>query len=434
VAVFAHRNADPFFHGRLLSSLIEDLAEADYQTRDDAAEAIQSMGADAVPLLIDALQTHETPLTKPLLAVGQKLPFLHLKQTDASLRRANAAEQLGAIGVKSDQTIPALIAALREGDRVVLAEIQRALRRCGPADVPLLARALAHRDARVRGRTAEVLQDLGAQGAAAVPALMQALSDRDDAVRYRAAQALGACGGSEPFVVCRLTAALNDRAPIVRCAAAASLGKLGFDAKSSIPVLEKALYDRDTGVRVAAARSLWILDGNPERVVPVLIAALKDQVVGWQAPFVLGEMGAKANEAVPALIEALKQERVPRPLRTPPSAALALGQIGPAAVPGLIATLHDAQPSVRTGAAIALGFMGISAQAAVPALITLLNDKELEVRQASALSLGAIGPATRELLPALKELARDEDIFVSNAAVTALRKIDPAAAAEIGVE
>jgi HEAT repeat protein len=169
-------------------------------------------------------------------------------------------------------------------------------------------------------------------------------------------------------------------------------------------------------------------------VLPALTEALKDRTVGWQAALAIGEIGPSAAEAVPALIEALKQEQVPRPLRTPPSSALALGRVGPVAVPPLIEVLKDSRASVRTSAVIALGLVGVDARAAAPALFELLKDKDSEVRSASALSLGAIDSANKDLVPVLKVLSREDDIYISSAAISALRRIDPAAAAEIGPE
>jgi HEAT repeat protein len=434
VAIFGRGAVGPACQGKRVSALIKDLASGDYQVRDQAAEAIQALGPEAAPELIRALYRRETPFTKPLAALCRALPFLKFEPGNIPSIQAKAAEQLGIIGAKDQNAIVALIGALCETDGALLTEIQRALRRCGLASLPLLTQALAHHDARVREGAAEVLRDFGPQARMAVTALTRALRDPSERVRCRAAQALGASGRDEAGALRGLERALDDEAAAVRAAAAEGLGRWGRGAGSALPLLTKKLSDCDTAVRVAAARSLWLIDDEVDQVVPVLIDALNDRSVGWQAPFVLGEIGPQASGAIPALVEALKRERVPHPLRTPPSAALALGLIGSAAVPDLITALLDDKASVRTGAAIALGFIGSPAKDAVPTLITLLKDKELEVREASALSLGAIGTETKEIIPALKELIRDEDIFVSNAAAAALRKIDPAAAAEAGLE
>ena len=73
------------------------------------------------------------------------------------------------------------------------------------------------------------------------------------------------------------------------------------------------------------------------------------------------------------------------------SAAGALGQIGPAAVPALIQALkRDEDSWVRMLAATALGAIGPDAKAAVPALIQALTDEHDDVRGQAAEALEKI--------------------------------------------
>src|SRR5258707_11825824 len=88
-----------------------------------------------------------------------------------------------------------------------------------------------------------------------------------------------------------LTMALSDQAPKVRRTVAESLGRFGGKAGAAVEVLHQRLSDEDTSVRVSAAKALWQIEKNAEEVLPVLIEALHDPTVGWQAPFVLGEIG-----------------------------------------------------------------------------------------------------------------------------------------------
>jgi HEAT repeat protein len=73
-----------------------------------------------------------------------------------------------------------------------------------------------------------------------------------------------------------------------------------------------------------------------------------------------------------------------------------LVEIGRAAVPALIAGLHDPEPRARWEAAKALG--DICMPAAAEALVAALEDEDTSVRWAAAESLVALGPAS---LPAL---------------------------------
>ena len=76
-------------------------------------------------------------------------------------------------------------------------------------------------------------------------------------------------------------------------------------------------------------------------------------------------------------------------------------------VPALIHKLKDKDEEVRWEATFALVEIG---PAAVPALIAALKDKEM--RRYAASALGAIGPAAKEAVPALIAALKDENQVV----------------------
>ncbi len=111
-------------------------------------------------------------------------------------------------------------------------------------------------------------------------------------------------------------------------------------------------------------------------------------------------------------------------------AAVTLGQIGPAAkdaVPHLVELLKDPDALVRRAAAGALGMIGAAAKDAVPHLIDLLKDSDTDVRRAAAGALGMIGPAAKDAVPHLVDLLKDPDADVRRAAAGALGGIGAAA-------
>lgn len=83
------------------------------------------------------------------------------------------------------------------------------------------------------------------------------------------------------------------------------------------------------------------------------------------------------------------------------AAAAALGRIGTAAIPDLIAALQSSDAQVRLKGVEVLGRMGPDAEPALPQLIKLLDDPELAVRKAAARTIGLIGPAAKDAVPAL---------------------------------
>jgi len=114
-----------------------------------------------------------------------------------------------------------------------------------------------------------------------------------------------------------------------------------------------------------------------------------DTTTQVQGAFGLGQHGAEAAPAVPALVRALHSpESLVRE-----RAAWALGQIGVAdeAVPALAVTLSDSVWTVRRQAALALGQIGAPARAAEADLRRCQHDSHPQVRKSVEEALSKIG-------------------------------------------
>jgi HEAT repeat protein len=122
-----------------------------------------------------------------------------------------------------------------------------------------------------------------------------------------------------------------------------------------------------------------------------------------EAAEALGELGPKAEPAIPALIEAFKDWRVRR------LAARALAKIGPKAIPELIKLLEEESGSGGKVAGDALARFGAKA---VPDLIKLLKGKPESVRQSAIYTLGKIGPKAEAAIPALVGVMKQKKINV----------------------
>lgn len=125
------------------------------------------------------------------------------------------------------------------------------------------------------------------------------------------------------------------------------------------------------------------------------IQTLKDKITPvaarWYAAVILGQQGLAAQEAIPALIQAMQETEGKRSsgyLRW--TAAEALGKIGdPSAVPALTGALQDEDQIIRWQCAKALGRIGDPS--AVPALVALLKREEVaSVRWYSVEALAGI--------------------------------------------
>ncbi len=147
----------------------------------------------------------------------------------------------------------------------------------------------------------------------------------------------------------------------------------------------------------------------------------KDPETRQDAAVLLGRMGPAAKEAVPALVAALKDEAVAS------RAAIALTQIGAAAVPALGKALKDPDQSVRLQAARVLGNLGPAAREALPDLVDALSGANGPVRALAARAVGRIGAPARPTVPHLLVLLKDPDQRAREAAVRALIRIGPVA-------
>jgi HEAT repeat protein len=145
---------------------------------------------------------------------------------------------------------------------------------------------------------------------------------------------------------------------------------------------------------------------------------------GALAAMELAEMGARAEPAVPRLINALQNHD--EDLRL--NAALALGKIGKGSVASLTPLLSSKDSNVRYYALAALAWIGKDANSAFDTVLERLHDEIPDVRAKAVhtLSLIAITPeaAAITLIPCLG----DPDYDVQHEAVEALVKVGQSAA------
>ncbi|HEV8543946.1 MAG TPA: HEAT repeat domain-containing protein [Verrucomicrobiae bacterium] len=419
---FVRRAPDPSFGGRYASEWARDLLSADYKTRSDAQGALQRLGEAGVPQLRVMVRKENLPWDGLLQRLNRVVPGFNYRTCDAILARQRAAEMLGLLGVQGRSAVPELIALLANDQTD--AEAERALVRIGADSIPALELALHSRNTDARRRSVSLLGEMGNLSKTSRTALLATARDPAAVVRKQAAATLCRATTASEAVLPALLLLSADSAPEVRAAAFASLGSLGQRTEPVVFALRRGLSDSKSVVQLQAAKALWRIERNGALAVPVLTRILGTSV-GWEAAYALGEIGTYASNAIPALVKVLREERVPRAFRTPPSSAYALGQIGESAVPALLRVLTDNEPAARLSAVLALGFMGKKAQPAVPKLLALLRDRDTDVRHAAALTLPGIGANSEEIIEALSDCLQADDIYMRFTAAEALREIAP---------
>ena len=254
------------------------------------------------------------------------------------------------------------------------------------ASVDDLVKGLSAEDAKARADAAEKLGDMGALAAPALPALVKALSDDAPLVRAQAANALGDMGSSGKPAVDDLAKLLKDSDARVRRAVVDALGKIKPGPDKAVPILIEVFSDADPSV---VTRALHSLSEAGDRIVPAMIEVLKNDKTRYWGLIILHELGPKAKDAVPTLVEILSDKRA----------------------------------EVRMEALMALAAIGPDAKDAAGAVIKQLSDPEVAVQRAAALAAGRIGPACIGATPKLRDGYKDADEFHKNICIWALAKI-----------
>lgn len=177
----------------------------------------------------------------------------------------------------------------------------------------------------------------------------------------------------------------------------------------------KVLRSGLNGDRLRAARVLSHFGAEAKDAVPDLIEMLRDahSFETSAAIEALGRIGPDAAPAVPLIIKQFVKEGCPlgwSPILRNVGTAFAPAGIGESAVPALVEVLEGPNPKMRPCAVEALGLMGPRAKAAVPALIRALRSEKADrvpddvLRRFAILALGKIGPDAKDAVPALDAL------------------------------
>lgn len=251
--------------------------------------------------------------------------------------------------------------------------------------------------------------------------------------RHQWQWSLGSQLGSNPAVdsgsVSHLVEALQSEQIADRVVAADTLGLMGPAAQEAIPALVAALEDSTESVAVTAA---YALSAMQDAARPALLDALRttSKAATRNAGYAFSAMGATA---IPDLIDTLTHKsELARGY-----AAFALGEQGARAaeaVPALTQAAKDGSEWVRRNVVEALGTIKSPLDMTVTTLADALSDADAQVRFTSALSLTRIGAAAEAAVPALKAALKDENRYVRANAVEALTCIDSPAARRIALD
>lgn len=393
---------------KVAKALSHALSSNDPAIMERALEAIVDQGANAVPLLIDAI-----------------------KQPNTTLLACAAIEQ---IGPDAAGAVPALTELLAE---TVHSQVQiqalLALASIGPAARPATDRVVllmdASQDATVPVAAAYCLGSIGATDADAD--LNKALKSNNAFLRMVASWSLAKIHPDDTELLSQavreLTRGLASSDAAMRTAAANGLEKLHAPPEMVAPALITVADDPDPAVRANVIRALASLG---PKVIPKACLALEKPKLRYLALRVLAHMGPDAKGAVGCLVKAMNgadPEFLARIQAT-------LAAIGPAAAPAtdaLVKSLGSSDQGVVQSAMIALRQIGPGAAAAKAPLLKLLQKKDSYEAMAAAWALSQIAPKDADVMaqavPELMLGLESTDADVRMQSVVALSAMGPAA-------
>jgi HEAT repeat protein len=247
-----------------------------------------------------------------------------------------------------------------------------------------------------------------------------------------------------------------DNSERLRATVACALMRIDPQDKKALPVLlamlresQRETYESDDDAQQAADDARYALaalqDIGPSaaEAVPDVKKALQHRYAGMQNDAVAALAAIARKDAVPVLIEKLKEEKrkfdaqlaaAPYSFEesTRDSIVIALGKLGPegaAAVPVLTAMLTDEiDVFLRNDAIESLGKMRAAAESSVPQLITMLGRDNDDTRDKAIVALGRIGPPAKAAVPTLlKVMSSDPDEDMREYARAAVQEIAPEA-------
>jgi len=148
----------------------------------------------------------------------------------------------------------------------------------------------------------------------------------------------------------------------------------------------------------------------------------------WNALHILGP---QASPAIPELFRMMADPKSPFIAL---DATMALGEIGPEALPALLAVLTNKQAAVRGQAVTSIGAMrglGTNASLAVPVLLGCLRDRDEDLAASAASSLGRLATEPGRVVPTLAGSLQHPAPYVRRKAAAALGKFSQGARAAV---
>jgi hypothetical protein len=265
-----NRDPEPAYNGKRLGEWISIYLAAESLTAvKEAGAAIQMIGTNALPILIDWIDYHHGPLRRHALTHWDKLPgglrnhSVFHRWLFGGYQRSGHAQS--AFAVLRDQAVPAIPALHQLVRDSASPETRRgavmALAAIGPGAMTAMTNILATAFYDEQRLVLNSLTKLGTNAAPAVPALIHQVHHGDMRTAELSAETLGTLRLVPDETVPALIDGLADSNSRMRAAAAKALGSFGAQAIIALPVLNQLETDPDQGVSRAARAAITAITG-----------------------------------------------------------------------------------------------------------------------------------------------------------------------------
>jgi len=374
----------------LSPQLVTALADKIARIRESAADALEQIGPGAAPALAEGLSHSDAKirlqcatilrhLSPSAAQAGTQKLTAALKDEVGQVRLA-AAGALWRLDRQGDLIAPVLLSLLDENDKAVRKEAAELLCaiRPRPKEATLgFSILLKDVDPFVRVMAAWALWDIGENPTRYLPVLLELIKDRKAGfVRVRAAELLARMGPKAKEALPLLIEEVKSKAPPNPLPLQDLMAVIGKDGM--LPLLE-IVQGNDLGASQSAGTLLAALGEEP---VQHLLKLTKHSNANVRnvAVRVIGMIGRASSDAVPTLIAMVQTEKDDIARAT---LLRALGDIGPkaeAAVPVLLTALKHKQSLIRQAAFDSLWRIGMDAKTLLPVLDDLTKDSDPYVR------------------------------------------------------
>lgn len=440
------------------SKLVETLKDRDHRLRTQVQFALQTIGADAIPALVDGLKSKDSTVRAVCAAVlypianrtkividalretlrdkdlsvayyaawglarvhpeGVNILVEFLKEDDAE-RRFMAIQALANFGGMGKEILGAAKLGIKDKSDKVRMQATSLAKRFGQEGVPVLIAALKDSNWDIRNSAVQNLQGLGREAVLeAMPGLRESLKDSPSNLRLTILQFLTQTGENAKMALPELTDLIGDRDPLVRAATVNVLTGIG---KNAMPVLKLALGHKDSSVRASVVAALTRLAGDG---VPLLRSALADEAsaVRLAAADALSSLGVQAKDAAQDLEGRLQDKDSLVRLACAGALWRVTGK-AEGSLRVLLEAVDDPDQPLRERAERSLAAVGA---AATPGLVEALKKPDVLSRRRAARALLAVGVPAKESMPDLIKTLGDDNREVRHYSTLALIRMGAA--------